>query len=80
MAKVIRINVDLDEKQYNDIHNLMNLTLQSEEGITIYRVHKGNSKQSFYRNLLDIAVQQLYKKFLEERKKIEDESQDSHRK
>ncbi len=80
MPRVIRINVDLDEKQYNDIHNLMNLSLQSEDGITIFRVHKENSKQSFYRKILEIGVKKLYDEFLEERKKIQNEGKDSNRK
>lgn len=72
--RIKRINIDLNIKDYEDIHNLMNLTLQSEDGITVYRVHPDNKKQPFYRKVIQEGVKSIYAQFLKEKEKLQNES------
>jgi len=67
--------INLDKKDYDDLHNLMNLSLQSEDGITVYRVTKSTSKQGFYRQVIQAGIESIYKKFVNKKNELsKDES------
>lgn len=73
MAK-IRIVIDLERKEYDDLHKLMNLSLQSEDNITIYQVAKDSKKQPFYRYVIQEGIKKIYSDFQKEKEKYEHES------
>lgn len=75
----VSILINLEKRDYDDLHKLMNLSLQSEDGITIFRLFSGNVKQEFYRMVISEGIKSLYQKFLDEKKKLKDENKDSNR-
>lgn len=67
VKKAILIN--LDKKDYDDLHKLMDLAIQSEDGITVYRVTNAIKKQDFYRQVISKGIEVIYQKYIEEKKK-----------
>jgi len=67
VKKAILIN--LDKKDYDDLHKLMDLAIHSEEGITVYRVTNAIKKQDFYRQVISKGIEVIYQKYIEEKKK-----------
>jgi len=73
------ILIHLEKIDYDDLHRLMSLTLKSEDDITVFRVATGDTKQSFYRQVVREGIDSLYQKFRKIKEKHNNESQDSHR-
>lgn len=47
-----QLNLIVDKKLYEDIHQLMLFELQSDNGMVTHRMFEGKSKQEWYRTLL----------------------------
>ena len=69
MYKGLLINID--KKTFEDIHNLMGLSLVDENDITVYRLFEVQPKQQCYREILRAGIQAKLEEFKEAREKFE---------
>jgi hypothetical protein len=59
----VRIAIMLEKEEYEQLHRLMFYSLQAEEGLIIYKIYKGKSKQGWYRQVLMEGVRALRQEF-----------------
>lgn len=75
------ILVKMDEKMFEDIHNLMDYALKNDDDLILFRIFEGESKQQWYRELLRAGMEAKNIRFAEKKKGLEeeeDEDKSSH--
>jgi hypothetical protein len=72
-----RISIMVDKETLSELHQLMNYSLAAEEGITMYRLYEGSSKQGWYREVLRAGLRVMRQKFEREKKRIEELPEDN---
>jgi hypothetical protein len=66
----------VDNETWSEMHQLMNYSLAAEEGITLYKLYEGTSKQGWYREVLRAGLRMKRQEFEREKKRIEDLPED----
>lgn len=67
-----RLSVMIDGDTLSELHQLMNYSLVAEEGITLYKLYEGTSKQGWYREVLRAGLRVKRQEFEREKKRIEE--------
>lgn len=67
-----RLSVMVDKDTYNELHQLMGYSLAAEEGMTMYRLYEGSSKQGWYREVMRAGLRVMRQKFEREKNRIEE--------
>lgn len=67
-----RMSIMVDKDTWSELHILMNYSLAAEEGLTLYRIYEGTSKQGWYREVLRAGLRVKRQEFEREKKRIED--------
>jgi hypothetical protein len=62
----------IDNETWKELHQLMNYSLEAEEGITLYKLYEGSSKQGWYREVFRAGLRLKRQEFEREKKRIED--------
>jgi hypothetical protein len=70
MSKYIMIHVNLSKQFYKQLHDLMGMEILDEDDNIRFQFHKG-SKQQFYRELLELGMNEKYKQFHDKKKELE---------
>lgn len=71
-----RLSVMVDNETWTEMHQLMNYSLAAEEGITLYKLYEGTSKQGWYREVLRAGLRMKRQEFEREKKRIEELPED----
>jgi hypothetical protein len=66
-----RLSIMVDKDTLSELHQLMNYSLAAEEGITLYRLYEGTSKQGWYREVMRAGLRVMRQKFEREKHRIE---------
>jgi len=68
------ILIMLDKETHKQLHDLMNYSLKNEDGLIIYRLYEGETKQEWYRQVLRAGIKEKYNDFVKKKTQIENES------
>jgi len=76
MGKFVLVNINIDKKILEQLHNLMDTELLDEDGNTRFQMHKG-SKQQWYRELIEDGLNVKYRILDNKKKELKNEDKNS---
>jgi hypothetical protein len=66
-----RLSIMLDKETHEELHKLMNYSLVAEEGVTMFRLFEGSSKQAWYREVMREGMRAKRQFFERKKREIE---------